>query len=207
VSGHDTQWLVHEKARLREEMKARLAGIPQAEREQRSAAILERLRSVPAFAASEHVFTCLSFGAEVDTWPLVEALVREDHRAVYVPRCGIGGSPMTVHPYPCELQTLSFGLQQPAPSAPALPDEGIDATLGCACLLGLAFDPETGHRLGYGRGHFDRFLARHKVTAIALAFEEQLVRGLPHDEHDVPMDVVVTEAGIYVAGQLLRYNL
>ncbi len=155
---------------------------------------------MPAFAASGHVLTCLSFGAEVDTWPLVEALVRENHRAVYVPRCGRADDLMTVHPYPCELQTLSFGLRQPAQSAPALPDEDIDATLGCACILGLAFDPETGHRLGYGRGFFDRFLARHKVTAVALAFEEQLVRGLPHDGHDVAMDVVVTETGVYLAG-------
>ena len=188
----------HDKAQLRELMKDRLAGLPAEERERRSAAIWEQLRAVPAFAQGRHVFTCLSFGPEVNTWPLVDALVQEGRRAVYVPRCGPGDDPMTVHPYPCDLQTLSFGLRQPAVSAPALRDQDLDATLDCACILGLAFDPQTGHRLGYGRGHFDRFLARHRITAIALAYEEQLVPGLPRDAHDVPMDVLVTEAWVYV---------
>ena len=186
-----------DKRAVRAWMRERLAAVSLAERKRRSARIRERLLSLPVMADSRNVLTCLSFGTEVDTWPLVESLVRDVARTVYVPRCQLGDSGMTIHRYPCELETLSFGLRQPVVAEPALADGEIVRTLDCVCVLGLAFDPQAGHRLGSGRGYFDRFLAKHSVPSVGLAFEQQLVRGLPSDEHDVPMDLIVTECGVY----------
>lgn len=65
---------------------------------------------------------------------------------------------------------------------------------------GVAFDLRGG-RLGHGGGHYDRLLARHPgAVRIGLSFSCQLVLRVPMDEHDQPMDVVVTEHGVHPTG-------
>ena len=60
-----------------------------------------------------------------------------------------------------------------------------------------------GGRLGYGGGHFDRFLAARRpggTLAVGAVFAAQLVDAVPTEPHDVPMDVVVTERGVWRDG-------
>ncbi|RMH23558.1 MAG: 5-formyltetrahydrofolate cyclo-ligase [Planctomycetota bacterium] len=71
---------------------------------------------------------------------------------------------------------------------------------------GLAFDP-AGGRLGRGGGFYDRHLAalrrseddRTPVTAVGVAFDQQIVPALPMEEHDRPVDVVVTDRRLITA--------
>jgi 5-formyltetrahydrofolate cyclo-ligase len=61
---------------------------------------------------------------------------------------------------------------------------------------GLAFDLE-GHRLGRGKGHYDRFLsgldpAVKRPILIGLCFDEQLIKTVPTEAHDVLMDYLCT---------------
>ena len=64
-----------------------------------------------------------------------------------------------------------------------------------------AFDGR-GYRLGYGGGYFDRTLAacERRMVAIGVAYEMQRLETIHPQPHDVPMDFVVTEAGIYAGG-------
>ena len=59
-----------------------------------------------------------------------------------------------------------------------------------------------GYRLGYGGGYFDRTLAAlgRRVLAVGVAFEALRLDTIHPQPHDIPMDFVVTEAGIYRAG-------
>jgi 5-formyltetrahydrofolate cyclo-ligase len=59
-----------------------------------------------------------------------------------------------------------------------------------------------GYRLGYGGGFFDRTLALHerRVVAIGVTYEALRLDTIYPQPYDVPMDFVVTEAGIYAAG-------
>ena len=58
---------------------------------------------------------------------------------------------------------------------------------------GLAFD-ENGHRLGFGGGYFDRFLPKvAQAFKIGLCFEKSMAPELPKENHDIPMDMVITE--------------
>src|SRR3712207_8849667 len=69
---------------------------------------------------------------------------------------------------------------------------------------GLAFD-SWGGRLGYGGGFYDKLLADGLSPCtwlVAGAFECQMVEKIPLNEHDMPMDVVVTENGHYPPGPL-----
>ena len=55
------------------------------------------------------------------------------------------------------------------------------------------------YRIGYGRGFYDRFLAKNKTVKIALCLQKQVVRMIPKEEHDIQMDYTVTEQRIYRA--------
>jgi len=168
---------------------ARLAALPAAVRRSAARRAAERLAALPELVAARRIFTCLSFGDELDTGPLVDAWLAQG-RELYVPRADPRDRQLHVHRYPCELVTLDFGLRQPKRGEPELASEEVDTTLDVAIVLGLAFD-RRGFRLGYGSGYFDRFLAGRDLLTIGLAFDEQLVERLPDEPHDVPMCLVV----------------
>ena len=72
----------------------------------------------------------------------------------------------------------------------------------------LAFDIN-GHRLGYGKGHYDRFFAKeqnhpnhppfkmHRSLRVGFAYERQLMEELPTFETDLPLDLVITEHKVW----------
>jgi 5-formyltetrahydrofolate cyclo-ligase len=61
---------------------------------------------------------------------------------------------------------------------------------------GLGFTPE-GKRLGRGKGFYDRYLEHSTAVKIGIAFEIQIEKDIPTDEHDIKMDFVVTDKYIY----------
>jgi 5-formyltetrahydrofolate cyclo-ligase len=190
--------IVAEKVRLRREILRSRGELAEGKRLRPAAEARERLLALPEVAAAGRIFTCLSFGTELDTWALVDVLLAEG-REVYVPRADRASGLLHVHRYPCALTTLSFGLRQPKKGEPEVAAEAIDATLDVAVVLGVAFD-RRGFRLGYGSGFFDRFLAGRPFPAIGLTYAEQLVESLPSAPHDVPMKLLVSEAESYLPG-------
>lgn len=66
------------------------------------------------------------------------------------------------------------------------------AALELIVVPGVAFDL-AGHRLGYGKGYYDRYLHERKGQLVGLCFDFQLVEWLPAEAHDVRMNMVVTE--------------
>lgn len=59
-----------------------------------------------------------------------------------------------------------------------------------------------GYRLGYGGGYFDRTLAalERRVLAIGVSYEALRLPTIHPQPHDIPMDFIVTEAGVWRAG-------
>jgi len=185
------------KERLRDELRSRLGRVAPSEARDAAARAAERLMHLPELVGARRVLTCLSFGAEIDTWELVERLLASE-REIYVPRADPRDGQLHVHRYPCELRTLEFGLRQPPRGTPELAIGEIDSAIDVVLVLGLGFD-RRGFRLGHGSGYFDRFLARHRLFAVGLAFDLQLLDELPRAPHDVPLAAVVTERGVWRA--------
>lgn len=92
-----------------------------------------------------------------------------------------------------------YGIQEPVN-----PDWMAMSELDVMIVTCLAFDPN-GWRLGHGGGHFDRLLAAHPGVKLALAFECQRLVATPCEEHDVPVNLVVTERAVYRAPGGLAY--
>jgi 5-formyltetrahydrofolate cyclo-ligase len=132
-----------------------------------------------------------SFGSEVDTGELLRRL-RAAGLRVALPRIRDG----EVEPAGFEpggaLAPTSFGAMEPASTA-AVDPERIDVVL----TPGVAFD-RRGNRVGYGRGYYDRLLARIRAEAatIAIAFDLQVVDQVPAGRGDRRVDVIVTESEV-----------
>ncbi|MCK4509003.1 MAG: 5-formyltetrahydrofolate cyclo-ligase [Desulfuromonadales bacterium] len=67
--------------------------------------------------------------------------------------------------------------------------------LDLVVVPGVAFD-QSGHRLGYGRGFYDRTLSacRADCAKVGLAYDSQLLDTLPVAEHDQKLSVLMTES-------------
>ena len=175
------------KQSLRKDMRARRAGIATAERRAKDRRIIKNLRHVPVFREARSVFCYVSYLSEADTRPIIEDCIRQN-RLLAVPRIMSGDRMIAVRLNdPAELRPDNMGI--PAP----LSSRAEAGPFDIAITPGLAFSP-AGERLGYGRGYYDRWFARHRVhTRIALAYEIQLVDRLPTEATDRRVDMIVTE--------------
>lgn len=92
-----------------------------------------------------------------------------------------------------ELQPGAFGIAEPTGTRVVVP-----AAIEFMVLPGVAFD-RRGHRLGYGKGYYDRYWhqqPRHGLL-VGLGFDFQLVDRLPVEHHDIQLDLLVTEANLF----------
>ena len=86
-----------------------------------------------------------------------------------------------------------MGIPEPADTKGRSPVEWEDSLV---IMPGVAFDRSL-HRIGYGGGYYDRFLARHpKMTRLAAAYDFQVLDEIPAEENDISPDLIVTEKRI-----------
>ena len=123
---------------------------------------------------------------EVDIRPLIADLVSAGHHVV-LPRV-TGDDTMELRRYTSadDLREGAFHIQEP--TGALFTDY---ASVDLALIPGMAFDA-AGHRLGRGRGYYDRFLAEHPLShTIGICFPFQRVPQVPTDAHDIPVHAVV----------------
>jgi len=87
------------------------------------------------------------------------------------------------------LKPASYSILEPTGKMGKVHPSDIDAFV----VPAIAFD-HTGHRLGYGKGYYDRLLGQNtQAKTIGLAFEFQMVKTLPKNTWDRAVNVVITE--------------
>jgi 5-formyltetrahydrofolate cyclo-ligase len=183
-----SQDLKRAKRDLRRRVLAARDSQTSAEREAGSQALVERVLTLPEVADARTIMAFWSFGSELSTTPLIEAL---DARGATVALPIIVGGALEAHTYrPGEPTTVThFGAREPAEGRRVDPQE-IDIVI----TPGVAFDRE-GRRVGYGGGFYDRFLplTRADAVRVGVCFALQLLdEDLPAGAFDLRVDVVVT---------------
>jgi len=177
------------RAQMREAKKQHLAQLPKM-----SAEVVECLSSF--FTQHPSLNTILAYWPlldEVDIRPLIHSLIAQG-KTVLLPKV-TGADTMELRRYisPADLQEGAFHIMEPV--GEAFTDyEKIDVAL----VPGMAFDA-AGHRLGRGKGYYDRFLSSHLSSLnshpspllIGVCFPFQRVAEVPSEEHDVLMDEVI----------------
>ena len=143
-----------------------------------------------------HLFLPISRQKEIDTWPLIDRL-RQEHPAVSlaVPVSDFQLTHMTSFLLWPDTPLLEnrWGIPEPV-GAEEVPPEAIDMVL----LPLLTFDLQ-GHRVGYGKGFYDRFLARCRpdVQKVGLSLEPPVPQISDPNPFDVSLDAAVTPERVY----------
>ncbi len=136
----------------------------------------------------------MAIRSEIDPLALMQALRRLGHglalpvvladRETMIFRAWDGASP---------LQKSSFGLSIPPSDAPHVEPDVL--------LVPLAAFDRRGYRIGYGKGHYDRAIARLEanrlVIKIGVAFSVQEIAEVPAEPHDRRLDFMLTEADFF----------
>ncbi len=87
-----------------------------------------------------------------------------------------------------------FGPLVPGGFGTLVPPAGSGIVTPTVVLVPLAAFDRRGHRIGYGKGHYDRALAALPTSlTIGIAYAGQEIDKVPDEAHDVPLDMVITE--------------
>ena len=190
-----------EKQQLRKTIRALEAGLSERYLEQSNRRIAAQRLAMPEYQAAETVFCFVSVGREIDTRPILQAVL-EDGKTLCVPRC-LGGGIMELR----GIQSLdilrpgAYGIPEPPEDTPLVSVDAVDfAVLPCQTCNHL------GQRLGRGGGYYDRFLASYRGGMVLLCREKLIREEIPVTPLDYPIPWVLTEAGLFEDGTPARLN-
>ena len=178
------------KSELRVKALSSRRSLPPEKLEGLSRAVQKRLERLPRYVEAKVVASYVAKSDEVRTQGIIESALASGKRVI-VPRT----DPATRRLSFAQIQSLSelslgaFGILEPAPGAKPAALSEADVVL----VPMVAWD-ERGHRLGYGKGYFDRELkSKGKAMSVGLALESQRFDRVPQSAEDVPMEAIVTE--------------
>jgi 5-formyltetrahydrofolate cyclo-ligase len=172
-------------------MRALRAAIPPDERTRLARQIEEAFFGLPELQGADTVLLFYSFGTEVATGRMAERAMAYGKRLLFPYVDGDAMEAGEVRPED-RLTPTAYGPKEPPRRVPVDPGE-VDVVV----TPGLAFD-RRGCRLGYGGGHYDRYLGRLRPHAlrVGVAFSIQILDKVPAEPGDQRVHVVVTDAGV-----------
>ena len=157
--------------------------------------ITSTLRDLDEYKNAKRIMSFVSMGTEVDTHPFIEEALA-DGKSIVVPITVYATRELLLSDLYSlsELEVADHNIEVPKDGFVRLVQpETVDLVL----VPGVAFAKD-GHRVGYGGGYYDRFLAKldESVPKIAIGFDLQVVKEVPTNEFDFPVDSLITEKGI-----------
>lgn len=182
------------KQRLRAECKRKRMHFTPAQKTQLDEMITARFLASDQYRANDILFCYVSTEIEVDTHEILLRAIQSG-KTVAVPRCIDGTREMDFYVLQdlSELEIGSFGVLEPNP---ALCRKLTDFSKGLCILPALAFD-KAGYRLGYGKGYYDRFLAKFSGETLGLVYDCCFYDSLPHGKFDRAAKWILTESCLY----------
>jgi 5-formyltetrahydrofolate cyclo-ligase len=181
--------LEEQKAAMRRRLREVLAAISPEERDKKSAQACELLQRQTVWKQARSVLFYAPLPRELDVWPLIGTALREG-KQVALPQFLPERKAYTVcavRDLNLELRSGRFGIREPVESCPMIELNRLDLAL----VPGVAFDLH-GRRLGRGKGYYDQLLGSVRGKLCAVAFDEQIVREVPVEPHDVHLNCILT---------------
>lgn len=176
-----------EKTALRRVIRA--VSLSPSEKVKSDKLLLDRFLALPQVMGAASVLLFYGVDIEPDTAQLLEPLVSMG-KTVALPRCLPDGK-LEARRYlgQSHLSTGPYGIPEPDSDCPVVMRDSFDMIL----VPNLCCD-RLGYRLGHGGGYYDRYLFGYAGFTIALCRDKLLQFQLPHESHDVPVGLVVTES-------------
>ena len=152
-----------------------------------SVAIIDKLKKHPSLIRAKSILLYSALPDEVQTQGLMDELVCQG-KTILLPKV-INDTDMELRHYTNakDLSHGAYGIKEP--SGELFTEY---AAIDVAIIPGMAFDRE-GHRLGRGKGYYDRFLSQltSKTYKIGVCFPWQQIDCVPTDANDIAMDDVI----------------
>ena len=152
------------------------------------------LQSLPIWNLQNyHVFLPIKRNNEIDTSPIIH-LLRTKKKEVYIPKVkNESDLDSILLRENTELIENKWGIPEPSKG------DAVDPQIIDVVFIPLLVFDKRGHRVGYGKGYYDRFLrsCRGDVIKIGLGYFEAIEEIQDINPEDIAMDYCVTPNKIY----------
>lgn len=193
---------------VRQYSKKTRNSIPKELREEKALGIIDKvLALLKSDFKGAYIFLCFyPFGSEVNLMKLYEVLLDRGAQ-LYFPVSNKADNSLSFYRVlhlRNDFHKGAYNIMEPDDSLPEFNYEAIERNKSrVICLVpGVAFDTKL-NRIGYGGGYYDRFLSNKAgIIKIAPIYSEQLFKAIDVEEHDIPMDYIITENKILKGDKL-----
>lgn len=178
--------LSEKKKALRREIRSRKQAMTAEELAAMSAVITKKLLQHPRITQAATIMLYCSLPDEPDTHSLIKKLSEKGKRIVLPVVTGPETMELREYSSTADMRKGAFGILEPT----GTPFTGYDS-IDTAIVPGMSFD-DSGHRLGRGKGYYDRFLPKmKKAYTIGVCFDFQKEKAVPAGELDFTVDEVI----------------
>ena len=155
--------------------------------------IVAGIMDTPLFTKTSMILIYAPLENEINLLPLAHA-ARKRGLPIAFPRCDKETNTMQFYflPEGQKLTPGAYGIPEPPEDAPlCVPDRR------AICIVpALSYDL-SGNRIGYGKGYYDRYLSTFPGVTVGTAYASMLLKSVPTEPHDLPVDWLFTERGVY----------
>jgi 5-formyltetrahydrofolate cyclo-ligase len=156
----------------------------------KSIEIAEKFINMDIYKKAKAIMIYASFKSEVMTDYLLKCLTL-DNKTIIFPKCSIKANeilPIKIE-NESDFEIGAYGILEPI--GEIYKKDEIDIVV----VPAISFDKK-GHRLGYGKGYYDRFLKDFKGQSVGFCYSDMIEEGLPIEDHDIKVDMVICESGV-----------
>lgn len=168
-----------------EKLLQRLAHHPD-EKTTKDEAIIKQICTLEEWSKAKNILFYLPIHGEVDLRELFRKFKAEKN--FILPRINNENLDLYLLPDLSSTEKGQFNIDEPKKNLKKIKPSEIDIAL----IPGVVFS-DNGHRIGYGKGFYDRLLKETKSLKIGIAYEFQMVKNIEGHDHDVPMDIIINE--------------
>ncbi len=189
-----------DKNTLRGVLLQKRAEFPREQRREMDRDIAPGIIDSPLYKDATMLLIYAPLENEINLLPLA-SVARKHGIPVAFPRCDKETGTMQFYTLP-EGQKLTpgaYGIPEPPEDAPlCIPDRR------AVCIVpALSYDL-SGNRIGYGKGYYDRYLATFPGVTVGATYASMLLKSVPTETHDLPVDWLFTERGVYRCSQPVK---
>ena len=194
-----------DKKTLRKEILAKRDMFTREEIDLMSELIFEKVKKLYCFQQADTIMVYVSYGKELNTFNFIRDCINMGKRVV-TPICKPDKTmdlALTKN-FPEGFVTTKTGIPEiPKDKAELIPPQELDLVI----TPGLAFT-YSGDRLGYGGGFYDRMfeILEPNVVKLCPSFDEFVLDEVPTDEHDTPVDIIITPTMSIFCGKRSEEN-
>lgn len=180
------------KDEIRKVYKQRRAWMSHEEVTEKSLAAARLFLNSQIYKKARQIMLYIPLGNETDTTAIIDAAFADGKTVVFPATDEKSGE---ITPYIASRDTVfikgAFSVKEPI-NAKKADMSKTDVVL----VPGIAFD-KSGARIGFGKGCYDRLLEDSAAAKVGYCYDFQVFGGITPEEHDVRMNFLVTEKGLF----------